>query len=177
MKKSKNDNGMWVWIVNLLYKRVKLGFPPLIVTLSLSSTISPISMAASSASACLLQPNLKTFLIISLLVFVLLVHGLKPPIRPRDILPLLPRQLSWPILNYLHSAVDILPTFVGSASSNETVVWKGTCFHETKAWMEFNNKSRSEFGGGTLHIKVWDLIALFDFVGIWIFRHMGFGRS
>ena len=33
--------------------------------------------------------------------------------------------------------------------------------------MEFNNKSGSEFGGGTLHIKVWVwawvLIALFDF--------------
>ncbi|KAJ9672083.1 hypothetical protein PVL29_025648 [Vitis rotundifolia] len=106
-------------------------------------------MAPSSPSACLLQTtHLRTFLIISLLVFVPPIHALKPPIRPRD------RQLSRPILNSLHSAVDLLPTFVGSVSSNDPVKWTGTCFYKTSAWMEFNNKSGSEFGGGTLHIKV-----------------------
>ena len=119
-------------------------------------------MAPSSPSACLLQTtHLRTFLIISLLVFVPPIHALKPPIWPWD------RQLSRPILNSLHSAVDLLPTFVGSVSSNETVEWTGTCFYKTSAWMEFNNKSGSEFGGGTLHIKVWVwawvLIVLFDF--------------
>nr|CAN60720.1 hypothetical protein VITISV_022056 [Vitis vinifera] len=120
-------------------------------------------MAPSSPSACLLQTtHLRTFLIISLLVFVPPIHALKLPIWPRD------RQLSRPILNSLHSAVDLLPTFVGSVSSNETVEWTGTCFYKTSAWMEFNNKSGSEFGGGTLHIKVsnahsWKCMDLYVF--------------
>ncbi|KAF8410717.1 hypothetical protein HHK36_003254 [Tetracentron sinense] len=71
-----------------------------------------------------------------------------------DLLPLLPMELSWPLLNSLRSPIDILPTFVGSASSpNDTLEWKGACFYKNRAWMEFHNKSGSEFGGGTLHIK------------------------
>uniref|UniRef100_A0A803PIN5 Inositol-1,4,5-trisphosphate 5-phosphatase n=1 Tax=Cannabis sativa TaxID=3483 RepID=A0A803PIN5_CANSA len=88
-----------------------------------------------------------------------LAGAVNPPFHPRDVLPLLPRQLSWPILNSLHSAVDLLPTFVGAASvsalsSNHTLDWKGACFYENSAWVEFHNKSGSEFGGGTLHIKM-----------------------
>ncbi|KAF6168020.1 hypothetical protein GIB67_011405 [Kingdonia uniflora] len=97
------------------------------------------------------------FLSLNLLIFAVFSHGVhawKTPFHPRDLLPLLPRQISWPLLNKLHSAVDLLPTFVGSASSpNDTLNWKGACFYETRAWMNFNNKSNSEFGGGTLHIK------------------------
>ena len=58
-------------------------------------------------------------------------------------------------MNYLNSAVDLLPSFVGAASStNNSLEWKGACFYENTAWLEFNNKSGSEFGGGILHIKV-----------------------
>ncbi|TQD74224.1 hypothetical protein C1H46_040248 [Malus baccata] len=85
------------------------------------------------------------------------VHSVKLPFHPRDVLPLLPRQISWPILNSLHGAVDLLPTFVGSASSpNDSFEWKGACFYQNTAWMEFHNKTGSEFGGGTLHLKVSD---------------------
>ncbi|XP_043692441.1 uncharacterized protein LOC122642891 [Telopea speciosissima] len=78
----------------------------------------------------------------------------KTPFHPRDVLPLLPREISWPMLNSLQNAVDLLPTFVGAASSpNDTLEWKGACFYKTQAWMEFHNKTGSEFGGGTLHIK------------------------
>ncbi|KAK8527247.1 hypothetical protein V6N12_054468 [Hibiscus sabdariffa] len=93
----------------------------------------------------------------------------KTPFHPRDVFPLLPRQVSWPILNSLNSAVDLLPTFVGSVSSqNHIVSWKGACFYENTAWMEFHNKSGSEFGGGTLHIKVskahsWTCMDLYVF--------------
>ncbi|KAF8370007.1 hypothetical protein HHK36_031959 [Tetracentron sinense] len=81
-------------------------------------------------------------------------YALKAPFRPQDLLPFLPREISWPLLKYLRSPVDILPTFVGSASSpNDTVEWKGACFYENKAWMEFHNKNGSEFGGGTLHLE------------------------
>ncbi|KAL4311095.1 hypothetical protein GQ457_01G005900 [Hibiscus cannabinus] len=97
------------------------------------------------------------------------VQAVKTPFHPRDVLPLLPRQVSWPILNTLNSAVDLLPTFVGSVSSqNHIVSWKGACFYENTAWMEFHNKSGSEFGGGTLHIKVskahsWTCMDLYVF--------------
>jgi len=83
------------------------------------------------------------------------VWALKTPFHPRDVLPLLPRQVSWPIMTRLHSAVDILPVFVGAASSPADVIeWKGACFYQNKAWMVFHNKSQTEYGGGTLHIKV-----------------------
>ncbi|KAK1308999.1 hypothetical protein QJS10_CPA09g01207 [Acorus calamus] len=65
------------------------------------------------------------------------------------------KELSWPILNTLNSAVDLLPSFVGAVSSpNSSVEWKGACFYENKAWMEFHNKTGSRYGGGTLHLKV-----------------------
>lgn len=80
---------------------------------------------------------------------------LKTPFHPRDLLPLLPRELSWPILNSLHSVVDLLPTFVGAVSSTNNISeWKGACFYDNQAWMEFQNETGSQYGGGTLHIKV-----------------------
>ncbi|KAG6532719.1 hypothetical protein ZIOFF_006569 [Zingiber officinale] len=82
----------------------------------------------------------------------------KVPLRAMDLLPLLPRRVAWPLLRSLRSAVDLLPTFVGSASSPDAdLEWKGACFHKNTAWMEFHNKSKSQFGGGTLHIKVRNL--------------------
>lgn len=85
-----------------------------------------------------------------------MVVPLKTPFHATDILPLLPKELSWPILKSLNRAVDLLPTFVGAASSspNNSLDWKGACFYENTAWLEFHNKTGSEFGGGTLHIKV-----------------------
>lgn len=83
-------------------------------------------------------------------------QAFKAPINPQDILPLLPRQISWPILNSLRGAADLLPSFVGAASiaNNSELQWKGSCFYENTAWLELHNKSGGEFGGGTLHIKV-----------------------
>ncbi|CAN1242917.1 hypothetical protein LINPERPRIM_LOCUS5502 [Linum perenne] len=83
--------------------------------------------------------------------------SLETPFHPRDVLPFLPKEVSWPVLNYLNSAVDLLPTFVGAASASlNTVDWKGACFYQNQAWIEFHNKTGSQFGGGTLHIKVSD---------------------
>lgn len=94
-------------------------------------------------------------LLVSVCVTASQVWALKSPFHPRDVLPLLPRQLSWPILNRLHSAVDLLPVFVGAAFSPvDNLKWKGACFYENKAWMVFHNKSGTQFGGGTLHLKV-----------------------
>ncbi|XP_047946363.1 uncharacterized protein LOC125192764 [Salvia hispanica] len=98
------------------------------------------------------------------------VQALKPPIRPTDVLPLLPRQISWPILNKLNSAADLLPAFVGAASAtnNSILQWKGACFYENTAWLEFHNNSGTQWGGGTLHLKVtkahsWTCMDLYVF--------------
>lgn len=82
-------------------------------------------------------------------------RAFKTPFHPMDVLPILPRQVSWPILKYLKTADDLLPAFVGAAvEGNKSLNWKGACFYENNAWMEFHNKTGSEFGGGTLHLKV-----------------------
>ncbi|PHT77265.1 hypothetical protein T459_20787 [Capsicum annuum] len=115
------------------------------------------------------------YLLITLLFFHFFspwhhINGIKSPFNPKDILPLLPRQVSWPILNSLHSAVDLLPAFVGAASTqgNNTLEWKGACFYKNIAWLELHNKSQTQFGGGTLHIKVsnahsWTCMDLYIF--------------
>lgn len=97
------------------------------------------------------------------------VEALKIPFRPYDVLPLLPRKISWPVLKYLNSAEDLLPTFVGAASAaNSHPQWKGACFYNNTAWLEFHNKTGSQFGGGTLHLKVsnahsWTCMDLYIF--------------
>ena len=88
--------------------------------------------------------------------FLPLAHPLKVPIRVKDLLPALPRQVSWPLLNNLHSAVDLLPRFVGTvAPDNGTVGWKGACFSDSEARLEFRGgESGYDLGGGVLHLKV-----------------------
>lgn len=101
---------------------------------------------------------LKTLISIILITCTLTqnVQAFKAPIYPQDILPLLPRQVSWPILSSIRGAADLLPSFVGSAAvaNNSVLNWKGSCFYENTAWLELHNKSGTEFGGGTLHLKV-----------------------
>lgn len=109
--------------------------------------------SSSSSSSSFTLPSL--FSIAVLILTVSTAESLKPPLHPRDLLPLLPKQVSWPILNSLYGAADLLPTFIGTASpGNDDVKWKGACFYENTAYLEFHNKSGSEFGGGTLHIQV-----------------------
>ncbi|KAL7103469.1 hypothetical protein ACP275_08G181200 [Erythranthe tilingii] len=84
------------------------------------------------------------------------VQAFKAPFRAKDILPLLPRQVSWPIMKTLNNAADLMPSFVGAATAenNSILQWKGACFYNNTAWLEFHNNSGTEFGGGTLHIQV-----------------------
>ncbi|PWA91547.1 hypothetical protein CTI12_AA087740 [Artemisia annua] len=108
---------------------------------------------SSSSSSFFL--SIITLLIITF-IYIPKVEGFKAPVDPQDILPLLPRQISWPILTSLRSAADLLPSFVGAASiaNNSGLTWKGSCFYENSAWLELHNKTGTQFGGGTLHIKV-----------------------
>ncbi|KAK8956056.1 hypothetical protein KSP40_PGU018808 [Platanthera guangdongensis] len=81
--------------------------------------------------------------------------ALKVPFRAKDVLPILPRQISWPVLNSLHSAVDLLPAFVGSVvPEGDSVVWKGSCFLENEARLELTESNRETgLGGGVLYLK------------------------
>lgn len=97
-------------------------------------------------------------------------QALKVPFRPSDVLPLLPHNVAWPTLNKLHRAVDLLPVFVGSVSSTtNTTTWKGSCFNENEAYMEYVEPSNSdEAGGGILHLKTsnahsWTCLDLYIF--------------
>lgn len=124
------------------------------------SSLAPQSnpLPAMKPHPCLCFTNF-LFLLTCSSLFTSQAYALRSPFHPQDLLPLLPRQVSWPLLNSLRSAVDLLPSFVGAASSsNRTLEWKGACFYENNAWMEFHNKSGGEFGGGTLHIKVSSII-------------------
>ncbi|XWS63607.1 hypothetical protein CRYUN_Cryun06bG0114900 [Craigia yunnanensis] len=84
-------------------------------------------------------------------------QAFKVPFRVKDVLPVLPRQITWPVLNNLHSAVDLLPAFVGSVSPNNgSVEWKGACFYGNEARLEFTESDRngSGLGGGILRLTV-----------------------
>lgn len=86
-----------------------------------------------------------------------LVRALKVPFRINDVLPVLPHQISWPVLNNFHSAVDLLPSFVGSVTPNNgSVQWKGACFFDNEARLEFTEGDRDDpgLGGGVLHLTV-----------------------
>lgn len=83
-----------------------------------------------------------------------MVGALKVPFRVNDVLPILPREVSWPVMNSFHSAVDLLPAFVGSiAPGGELVGWKGACFFENEARLEVSGAGDRGLGGGVLHLK------------------------
>lgn len=88
------------------------------------------------------------------------VEAYKSPFVPIDVLPLLPRAVSWPVLNTLYNAVDLLPEFVGAVwAENDTVAWNGTCFLQNEAHMEYTEpKEEGHRGGGILHIEVHDIV-------------------
>ncbi|XP_028065217.1 uncharacterized protein LOC114268284 [Camellia sinensis] len=95
-------------------------------------------------------------------------ESLKVPFRVNDVLPVLPRQISWPVLNNLHSAVDLLPSFVGSVSLTKgSIECKGACFFDNEARLEFTGSDRG-LGGGVLHLKTsaahsWTCMDLYVF--------------
>ncbi|ESW25675.1 hypothetical protein PHAVU_003G055900 [Phaseolus vulgaris] len=92
-------------------------------------------------------------------------EGLKVPFRVNDVLPVLPRQISWPVLNNLHSAVDLLPYFVGSLTpSNASIKWKGACFFDNTA----NIQLTPALEGAVIYLKTeaahsWTCMDLYVF--------------
>lgn len=94
-------------------------------------------------------------------------RALSVPFRVKDVLPVLPRQISWPVLNNLHSPVNLLPSFVGSVSLNGSAIeWKGACFYANEARLEITNDSRA----AVLYLKVPLSLSLISPLFVWIFR-------
>lgn len=84
--------------------------------------------------------------------------ALKLPFRVTDVLPVLPRQVSWPVLNNIHSAVDLLPQYIGSLTPNNgSINWKGACFFDNEAKIDFTDSGDRGIGGGLIHLTVCDL--------------------
>lgn len=84
--------------------------------------------------------------------------ALKMPFRVKDVLPVLPREVSWPVLNTLHSPVDLLPTYIGSlAPNNGSISWKGACFFQNEARVEFTGRDDRGIGGATIYLSVCGL--------------------
>ncbi|KAM0984041.1 hypothetical protein ACFX2I_011436 [Malus domestica] len=82
--------------------------------------------------------------------------ALKVPLRIKDVLPVLPRQISWPVLNNFHSAVDLLPSFIGAVTpDNSSIQWEGACFSGNQARLEFTegDRGKPDLGGGVLYLK------------------------
>ncbi|KVI05616.1 hypothetical protein Ccrd_016062 [Cynara cardunculus var. scolymus] len=96
--------------------------------------------------------------ILGLLVLGFLLEfgdALKLPFRVNDVLPVLPRQVSWPVLNTFGSAVDLLPSFMGTISPNNgSIQWKGACFYGNEARMDFTQGDDRGLGGGVIYLKV-----------------------
>lgn len=85
----------------------------------------------------------------------------KLPFAVNDVLPVLPRQVSWPVMNSFGKAVDLLPSFVGTVSpSNGSVRWTGSCFDGNEARMDFTEGDERGLGGGMIYLKVY----LFDWL-------------
>nr|CAB3456980.1 unnamed protein product [Digitaria exilis] len=84
--------------------------------------------------------------------------GLKMPFSPRDVLPILPRQVAWPVMNTLHSAVDLLPSFVAAVAPGAPAPasWGGACFAVNEAAIELTpgDRNGTDVGGAVLRLKV-----------------------
>ncbi|KAK7309529.1 hypothetical protein RJT34_06331 [Clitoria ternatea] len=106
-----------------------------------------------------------------ILVFVGFSDALKVPFRIHDVLPVLPRGISWPVLNNLHSAVDLLPSFVASVTpNNASIQWQGACFSHNQARLDFtaDANNASGLGGAILYLKTeaaqsWTCMDLYIF--------------
>ncbi|KAG0539744.1 hypothetical protein BDA96_03G347900 [Sorghum bicolor] len=101
---------------------------------------------------------------------------LRAPVLPGDLLPLLPWSVAQPLLRRLalRGPADLLPAFVGAArpqapdDAHPLAEWKGACFYENRAWVEFRNGTDGGLGGGIVHVETskahsWTCIDLYVF--------------
>ncbi|CAA2968833.1 Hypothetical predicted protein [Olea europaea subsp. europaea] len=109
-----------------------------------------------------------------LLKFVLILglgfgDAIKVPFRVKDVLPVLPSQISWPLMNNIHSAVDLMPQYIGSLTPNNgSIKWRGACFFDTEAKIEFMGHGDRDQGGGVIYLSTaaahsWTCMDLYVF--------------
>lgn len=95
--------------------------------------------------------------------------ALKVPFRVKDVLPALPHEVSWPVLNNIHSAVDLLPAYVGSLSPNNgSIEWKGSCFFDNQARVVLTGPGDRNIGGAVIYLSTaaahsWTCMDLYVF--------------
>ncbi|CAI9092811.1 OLC1v1028148C1 [Oldenlandia corymbosa var. corymbosa] len=93
----------------------------------------------------------------------------KVPFRVKDVLPVLPRQISWPVMNNLHSAVDLLPSYIGSLTPhNGSIDWKGACFLDNSGRVELTAAGDRGIGGAVIYLSTsaahsWTCMDLYVF--------------
>ncbi|PIN18049.1 hypothetical protein CDL12_09305 [Handroanthus impetiginosus] len=99
--------------------------------------------------------------------------ALKVPFRVKDVLPVLPHQISWPVLNNINSAFDLLPQYIGSLTPNNgTINWKGACFLENEAKIDFTVVGDRGVGGGIISLTVCDLDSMCIYVVVCVYSCM-----
>ncbi|KQJ98314.1 hypothetical protein BRADI_3g36160v3 [Brachypodium distachyon] len=90
---------------------------------------------------------------------------------------LLPRGLAWPLANTVHSAIDLLPTFVAfAAPGGRAAAWRGACFEENEAVLSLTpgpagrngTGAGAGLGGAVLQLKTasaqsWTCMDLYVF--------------
>lgn len=91
------------------------------------------------------------------------IEAWKVPMQAKDVLPVLPHGVAWPVMNTLNNAANLLPEFVGAVSSEQDVIgWQGSCFQQNTAYMEYKEN------GGVLHLETskarsWTCMDLYVF--------------
>ena len=124
--------------------------------------------------------NYQKLWIVSFILILRLGFGdaFKVPFTVKDVLPVLPRQISWPVMNSIHSAVDLMPSYIGSlAPHNGSIDWKGACFFDNKARVEFTGSGDRNIGGAVIYLSVCSFMLciyklLIKFVIYWFFFHL-----
>ncbi|KAL3733538.1 hypothetical protein ACJRO7_022975 [Eucalyptus globulus] len=95
------------------------------------------------------------FLLLLLFLFLFALFSLldphspavKLPFHPEDVLPLLPRQLSWPILNALRRPLDLLPPS-SARPLPPTALWRGKELASTRTPLGWSSTTRLAASSG-----------------------------
>lgn len=79
-------------------------------------------------------------------------------------------------MNNIHSAVDLMPQYIGSLTPNNgSIKWRGACFFDTEARIEFMGHGDRDQGGGVIYLSVCFLTAVclyVDYVFVCTYRYI-----
>lgn len=108
-----------------------------------------------------------TSIVVALSVNIILVflfpNLLKSPSHPKDVQPVLPRQVSQPIPKYPYGPVDLSPVLVGVINATNLLKWEGSCFKDSSAQLQLHENSAT----AVLKVCISKLLFLNGLVGFW----------